>query len=92
MLPVVLYPLFRYLVKRNKTLYIVWIYVFTFLFAFTLLIEIGQRLTGTGMMDYMDTVAGLVGFLLASCVVFVIRWVYLFIKWAVKKIGERNSD
>ena len=92
LLILVLYPLFRYLVKRNKTLYIVWIYVFTFLFAFTLLIEIGQRLTGTGMMDYMDTVAGLVGFLLASCVVFVIRWVYLFIKWVVKKIGERNSD
>lgn len=92
LLILVLYPLFRYLVKRNKTLYIVWIYVFTFLFAFTLLIEIGQRLTGTGMMDYMDTVAGLVGFLLASFVVFVIRWVYMFIKWAVKKIGERHSD
>ena len=92
LLILVLYPLFRYLVKRNKTLYIVWIYVFTFLFAFTLLIEIGQRLTGTGMMDYMDTVAGLVGFLLASFVVFVIRWVYMFIKWAVKKIEERNSD
>ncbi len=92
LLILVLYPLFRYLVKRNKTLYIVWIYVFTFLFAFTLLIEIGQRLTGTGMMDYMDTVAGLVGFLLASFVVFIIRWVYMFIKWAVKKIGERNSD
>ena len=92
LLIVVLYPLFRYLVKHNKTLYIVWIYVFTFLLAFTLLIEIGQALTGTGMMDYMDTVAGLVGFLLASCVVFVIRWVYLFIKWVVKKIGERNSD
>ena len=92
LLILVLYPLFRYLVKRNKTLYIVWIYVFTFLFAFTLLIEIGQRLTGTGMMDYMDTVAGLVGFLLASFVVFVIRWIYMFIKWAVKKIGERHSD
>lgn len=92
LLILVLYPLFRYLVKRNKTLYIVWIYVFTFLFAFTLLIEIGQRLTGTGMMDYMDTVAGLVGFLLASFVVFVIRWAYMFIKWAVKKIGERHSD
>ena len=92
LLILVLYPLFRYLVKRNKTLYIVWIYVFTFLFAFTLLIEIGQRLTGTGMMDYMDTVAGLVGFLLASFVVFAIRWVYMFIKWAVKKIGERHSD
>ena len=92
LLILVLDPLFRYLVKRNKTLYIVWIYVFTFLFAFTLLIEIGQRLTGTGMMDYMDTVAGLVGFLLASFVVFVIRWIYMFIKWAVKKIGERHSD
>ena len=92
LLILVLYPLFRYLVKRNKTLYIVWIYVFTFLFAFTLRIEIGQRLTGTGMMDYMDTVAGLVGFLLASFVVFVIRWIYMFIKWAVKKIGERHSD
>ena len=92
LLIIVLYPLFKFLVKRNKTLYIVWIYVFTFLFAFTLLIEIGQRLTGTGMMDYMDTVAGLVGFLLASFVVFVIRWIYMFIKWAVKKIGERHSD
>ena len=92
LLILVLYPLFRYLVKRNKTLYIVWIYVFTFLFAFTLLIEIGQRLTGTGMMDYMDTVAGLVGFMLASFGVFVIRWIYMFIKWVFRKIKESTND
>lgn len=92
LLIVVLYPLFRYLVKHNKTLYIVWIYVFTFLLAFTLLIEIGQALTGTGMMDYMDTVAGLVGFMLASFVVFVIRWFYLFIKWVFRKIKESSND
>ena len=92
LLIVVLYPLFRFLVKRNKTLYIVWIYVFTFLLAFTLLIEIGQRLTGTGMMDYMDTVAGIVGFLLASAIVFVIRWIYMFIKWVIKKVKESRND
>ena len=92
LLILVLYPLFRYLVKRNKTLYIVWIYVFTFLLAFTLLIEIGQRLTGTGMMDYMDTVAGIVGFLLASAIVFVIRWIYMFIKWVIKKVKESRND
>ena len=92
LLIVVLYPLFRFLVKRNKTLYIVWIYVFTFLFAFTLLIEIGQRLTGTGMMDYMDTVAGLVGFMLASFGVFIIRWIYMFIKWVIRKFRGNNED
>ena len=92
LLIVVLYPLFRYLVKHNKTLYIVWIYVFTFLLAFTLLIEIGQALTGTGMMDYMDTVAGLVGFMLASFWVFVIRWIYMFIKWVIRKFRDNNED
>ena len=92
LLIVVLYPLFRYLVKHNKTLYIVWIYVFTFLLAFTLLIEIGQALTGTGMMDYMDTVAGLVGFMLASFGVFVIRWIYMFIKWVIRKFRGNNED
>ena len=92
LLILVLYPLFRYLVKRNKTLYIVWIYVFTFLLAFTLLIEIGQALTGTGMMDYMDTVAGLVGFMLASFGVFIIRWIYMFIKWVISKFRGNNED
>lgn len=92
LLIIVLYPLFRFLVKRNKTLYIVWIYVFTFLLAFTLLIEIGQALTGTGMMDYMDTVAGLVGFMLASFGVFVIRWIYMFIKWVIRKFRGNNED
>lgn len=92
LLIIVLYPLFKFLVKHNKTLYIVWIYVFTFLLAFTLLIEIGQRLTGTGMMDYMDTVAGIVGFLLASAIVFVIRWIYMFIKWVIKKVKESRND
>ena len=86
---VVLFPLFNYLVKRKKTLYITWIYVFTFLLAFTLLIEVGQKLSGTGDMDYMDTVAGLVGFLLVSLIVFILRWLFMFIRFL---FGGKSSD
>ena len=86
---VVLFPLFNFLVKRKKTLYITWIYVFTFLLAFTLLIEVGQKLSGTGDMDYMDTVAGLVGFLLVSLIVFILRWLFMFIRFL---FGGKSSD
>ena len=86
---VVLFPFFNYLVKRKKTLYITWIYVFTFLLAFTLLIEVGQKLSGTGDMDYMDTIAGLVGFLLVSLIVFILRWLFMFIKFL---FGGKSSD
>ena len=86
---VVLFPLFNFLVKRKKTLYITWIYVFTFLLAFTLLIEVGQKLSGTGDMDYMDTIAGLVGFLLVSLIVFVLRWLFMFIRYL---FGGKSSD
>ena len=86
---VVLFPLFNYLVKRKKTLYITWIYVFTFLLAFTLLIEVGQKLSGTGDMDYMDTIAGLVGFLLVSLIVFILRWLFMFIRFL---FGGKSSD
>ena len=81
--------MFNFLVKRKKTLYITWIYVFTFLLAFTLLIEVGQKLSGTGDMDYMDTVAGLVGFLLVSLIVFILRWLFMFIRFL---FGGKSSD
>lgn len=86
---VLLFPLFNYLVKRKKTLYITWIYVFTFLLAFTLLIEVGQKLSGTGDMDYMDTIAGLVGFLLVSLIVFILRWLFMFIRFL---FGGKSND
>ena len=83
-----LYPLFRYMVKRNKTLLITWLFVFVFLVGFTLLIEVGQKLTGTGDMDYLDTVAGLMGFVLASIIILVIRGFWLLIKML---LGKGNS-
>ena len=86
-----LYPLFKYMVKRNKTLLITWIFVFVFLIGFTLLIEVGQKLTGTGDMDYLDTVAGLMGFIVASVVLLIVREIWLLIRLLFNK-GKKNSD
>ena len=86
-----LYPLFRYMVKRNRTLLITWLFVFMFLVGFTLLIEVGQKLTGTGDMDYLDTVAGLMGFVLASIIILVIREFWLLIKMLFNK-GKNSND
>ena len=86
-----LYPLFRYMVKRNKTLLITWIFVFVFLVGFTLLIEVGQKLTGTGDMDYLDTMAGLLGFIIASVILLIIREIWLLLRLLFDK-GKRNSD
>ena len=85
-----LYPLFGYMVKRNKTLLITWIFVFVFLVGFTLLIEVGQKLTGTGDMDYLDTVAGLMGFIVASVVLLIVREIWLLIRLLFNK-GKKNS-
>ena len=86
-----LYPLFRYMVKRNKTLLITWIFVFVFLVGFTLLIEVGQKLTGTGDMDYLDTMAGLLGFIIASVILLIVREIWLLLKLLFNK-GKKNSD
>ena len=85
-----LYPLFRYMVKRNKTLLITWLFVFLFLVGFTLLIEVGQKLTGTGDMDYLDTVAGLMGFIVASAILLIVRELWLLLRLLFNK-GKKNS-
>ena len=86
-----LYPLFKYMVKRNKTMLITWLFVFLFLVGFTLLIEVGQKLTGTGDMDYLDTVAGLMGFIVASAILLIVRELWLLLRLLFNK-GNKNSD
>lgn len=67
-----IYPIFRYLAKRNKIMGITWIYVFTILVAFTLAIEVGQKVTGAGDMDFADIVAGILGYFVMSAAFVVI--------------------
>lgn len=77
---IVIFPIFNYLAKKNKVMGITWIYVFTILVCFTLAIEVGQKITGSGDMDFADIVAGILGFIILSAVAII----YQKIKEAVK--------
>ena len=50
------YPVFKWLAKHNHVMVIAWIYVFTLIIVITFAIEIGQKVTNTGNMDFADIV------------------------------------
>ena len=58
-----IYPVFKWLAKHNHVMVIAWIYVFTLIVVITFAIEIGQKITHTGQMEFADIMFGLVGFL-----------------------------
>lgn len=68
----ILYPLFKELAERKMHLITTFIYVFTLMVVFTFAIEIGQKITNTGNMEFADIVAGLTGFMCMFLVVMVI--------------------
>lgn len=61
------------------------IYVFTVMTVLGFAIEIGQRITGTGDMDFGDVISGLYGVL----VFFLIYSVYRFVVFVIKRIVRR---
>ncbi len=75
-----IHPLFKFLTKKKLTLVISWIYVVTLLVVITFSIEIGQRITHTGYMDFRDIVYGMGGYFLMFFVFFVIRFMIRLIK------------
>ena len=54
---------------------IAWIYVFTVIVVITFAIEIGQKITKTGNMEFADIMYGLVGFMAMFLVFAVIRMI-----------------
>ena len=69
----IIHPLFRHLSKTNHVMVISWIFVFTLILVITFSIEIGQRLTGTGDMEFADIVSGIGGFIVMFAVFALIR-------------------
>lgn len=84
----ILYPLFKLLAKTGHTMVIVFFYVTTVLIVIAFAIEIGQRITGTGVMEFDDIVYGIAGFLAMFIVFCVIRGIYHLIRKAIKKDEE----
>ena len=87
----VVYPLFKYLAKHNHEMVIAWIYVFTVILVITFAIEIGQKITNTGHMEFADIMYGVVGFLAMFFVFSILRGIYHLILRLIRYIKERNK-
>ena len=83
----VIYPLFK-LLSENHILVIAFIYVFTVIVVITFAIEIGQKISDSGTMDFADIVFGIAGFLLMFVIFAVIRQIFLAIINLFRKIGK----
>lgn len=81
----VIHPIFKWLVKHNHTMVISWFYVFTLIIVITFAIEIGQRVTNTGVMEFADIVFGVFGFFCMFFVFSVIRGIYHLVVRLIQK-------
>ena len=81
----VVHAVVLWLAKNNHLMTITFIYVFTAIVVITFAIEIGQKATGTGHMEFADIMAGLVGFLLMFAVFAIIRAIVHFFAGKCRK-------
>ena len=86
----VVYPFFKSLAKHDHIMVIAWIYVFTLIIVITFAIEIGQKVTNTGNMDFADIVVGVVGVIVLFFIFSCIRAVYhLIVKLIRRRFHEK---
>ena len=85
---VVLAAYFIFKLLQNHPLVIAFIYVFTVIVVITFAIEIGQKISDSGTMDFADIVFGIAGFLLMFVIFAVIRQIFLAIINLFRKIGK----
>lgn len=87
----VIYPLFKFLAKHDHEMVIAWIYVFTVLVVITFAIEIGQRITKTGNMEFADIMFGVIGFFAMFAVFCFLRAIYHGILRLIRYLKEKDS-
>ena len=81
----VLYPIFKALARRDHTMVITWLYVFTLVMVLSFAVEIGQWYTGSGHMDSEDIAYGISGFLVMFIIYALLRGLYHAIRSMVKR-------
>lgn len=86
----IVHPVFKYLAKNNHIMVISWIYVFTLILVITFAIEIGQRVTNTGAMEFADVMFGVMGFIAMFLVFSVFRGIYHLIRRLIQ--SRRGED
>ncbi|WP_078550443.1 hypothetical protein [Litchfieldia alkalitelluris] len=75
---------FKYVSKWSIT-FISFIYTFTVLFVIVFAIEIQQKITGRGNMEFLDAIIGIWGFLLFFAAYLLIRTFHYFLKVLLRK-------
>ena len=88
----VVYPFFKWLARKGHIMVISWIYVFTLILVITFAIEIGQKVTDTGRMEFADIMFGVVGFLCMFLVFAVLRGIYHIICRVLKRSRKRRKN
>lgn len=81
----VIHPIFKALSRSGHVMVISWIYVFTLILVITFAIEIGQKITSTGTMDFDDIVFGIAGFILMFALFAIIRAIIRGIARLIRK-------
>lgn len=84
-------PIFTLLAKTNHVLVISWIYVFTLILLLTFAIEIEQKITKSGVMDFEDIVFGIWGFMLMFLIFAIIRAIIIAIIHLVTGKNNRRK-
>ena len=69
---------------------IAWIYVLTLIIVITFAIEIGQKVTGTGNMEFADIVMGVFGFIVMFLVFLGCAGIYKLIRNLIR--GDRKDE
>ena len=86
----VVYPIFKWLAKHDHVMTIAWMYVFTLIIVITFAIEIGQKVSGTGTMDFADIVFGVVGFICMFAVFAIVRMIWHVIRQLWRKHSKNT--
>ena len=86
----IVYPVFKWLAKHNHVMVIAWIYVFTLILVVTFAIEIGQKVTNTGAMEFADIVFGVVGFIVMFFIFSIVREICHLICRLIKYLQKKN--
>ncbi len=92
---IIIYPIFKHLAKKNHFLTLTGIYVFTLIVVITFAIEIGQKITNTGNMEFADVLFGITGFVSMyiglAVIVGIIKFITSIIKKHINKVENKNN-
>lgn len=88
----VIYPFFKWLAKKDHVMVISWIYVFTLIIVITFAIEIGQRVTNTGAMEFADIMFGVLGFICMFLVFAVARGIWHLLRGLLNREGTEPGN